>query len=276
MLTCTVMVYGQKRPAGLPGEQVLKDSSWKISARIQEREIRYLDSGGKKIVVQVIKARLKKNRLMLEAATPDNKDQFGRQVVPKEMQAESAAGREVLAGVNADFFNMKNGEPLGPVVKEHKIIKWPGKTMVAFVGVLKSGRVIMGDSLLFKQKAAKLKEALGARPLLLSAGKLLPQDSSSLSKVHHPRTAFGVSGKNTIYLVTVDGRQPGFSSGISLTDLGKLMRFLGAENAVNLDGGGSTTLIVKQPGTDQYKVRNSPSGKMLRPVANSWILVRKY
>ncbi|QEC73089.1 phosphodiester glycosidase family protein [Arachidicoccus ginsenosidivorans] len=275
MFAGTVMVYGQKRQTSFPGTKLLLDSSWQITPRIQEREIRYLDSGGKKVVVQVIKARLKKNRLLLEAATPNNKDQFSRQVVPEEMQAESSPDREVLAGVNADFFNMKNGTPLGPVVKDRTVIKGTGRQMVAFVGVLKSGRIIMGDSLLFIKKASKLTEALGARPLLLKDGKLLAQDSSSLSKVHHPRTAFGLSGKQTVYLVTVDGRQPEFSNGISLTDLGILMRFLGAENAVNLDGGGSTTMIVKQPGTDQYKVRNSPSGKMLRPVANSWILVRK-
>jgi len=276
MFMVTGTVFSQKPSTGLPGKQLLFDSTWQLTPRIQEREIRYLDSGDKKVVVQVIKARLKKNKLILEAATPDNKDQFGRQVVPEEMKAENLAGSEVLAGVNADFFNMENGTPLGPVVKDHKIIKGAGDKMVAFVGVLKSGRIIMGDASLFRRKAQKLREALGARPILLRAGKLLAQDSSSLSKVHHPRTAFGVSGKQAIYLVTVDGRQPAYSNGISLTDLGKLMRFLGADNAANLDGGGSTTMIVKKPGKQQYKVRNRPSGKTLRPVANSWIIVRKH
>jgi len=276
MFMVTGTVFSQKPSTGLPGKQLLFDSTWQLTPRIQEREIRYLDSGDKKVVVQVIKARLKKNKLMLEAATPDNKDQFGRQVVPEEMKAENLSGSEVLAGVNADFFNMENGTPLGPVVKDQKIIKGTGDKMVAFVGVLKSGRIIMGDASLFRRKAQKLREALGAKPILLRAGKLLAQDSSSLSKVHHPRTAFGVSGKQTIYLVTVDGRQPAYSNGISLTDLGKLMRFLGADNAANLDGGGSTTMIVKKPGKQQYKVRNRPSGKTLRPVANSWIIVRKH
>lgn len=271
----TVIVYGQKPLTSLLAQKVIKDSSWRLAPGVQGRELSYLDKGGKKVLVQVLKARLRKNRLLLEAATPDNKDQFARQSVPDEMKAERTPGREVIAGVNADFFNMKNGTPLGPVVKTHRIIRGVGNNMVAFVGVLNSGKVIMGDSALFKKDSDRLAEALGARPILLRNGKLIPQDTGSLSKVHHPRTAFGIAGRKTIFLVTVDGRQPAISNGISLTDLAKLMRWLGAEDAANLDGGGSTTMIIKDPQKEKYTIQNSPSGKMLRPVANSWILIRK-
>lgn len=260
---------------GLPATKVLEDSSWQPGPHTEAREITYLDRDSKPVVVQVLKARLKKKHLMLEAATPDDKDDFGQQIVTDEMQAENRKDRLVIAGVNADFFNMKNGIPLGPVIKEGRMIKGVDKTMVDFVGVLKSGKVIIGDSVLFKKKEKELNEALGARAVLLKNRKLLPQNISSLSTVHHPRTAFGVKGKRTVWLVTVDGRQPAFSNGISLTDLGRLMRFLGAENAVNLDGGGSTTMAVWDEQHQQYRVRNRPSGKTLRPVANSWILVRK-
>ena len=281
LLLFTMMIFGtftgfcQSAGQGFPGSQVLKDSTWSIGKRVDRQEIRYLDQKGKIVVVEVIKARLKKNRLSLEAATPDNKPAFGRQEVPKEIKAENSPGRQVVAGVNADFFNMNNGTPLGPVVKDGSVIKGVSHTMVAFVGVLKSGKIIMGDSILFKNKEQSLKEALGARPLLVTNGQLLPQNGSGLSTVHHPRTAFGVKGKSTVFLVTVDGRQPDFSNGISLTDLGQLMRWLGADNAVNLDGGGSTTMAVWDQSAQEYIISNRPSGKILRPVANSWILVRK-
>ena len=267
--------YCQQALKGFPGREILKDSCWAIGNRIDRQEIEYLDLAGKKVVVEVIKARLRKNKLMLEGATPDNKPEFGRQEVPKEMQAENTEKWQVVAGVNADFFNMSNGTPLGPVVKDGQVIKGADSSMVAFVGVLKSGKIIMGDSVLFKNKKKALKEALGARPLLLTNGRLLPQNNSSLSTVHHPRTALGVKGRKTVYLVTVDGRQPTFSNGISLADLGLLMRWLGADNAVNLDGGGSTTMATWDPKTNRYIICNRPSGKMLRPVANSWILARK-
>jgi hypothetical protein len=69
----------------------------------------------------------------------------------------------------------------------------------------------------------------------------------------HPRTMIGTSADGTIWLVTVDGRQPEISVGMSLTELRTLARRLGLVNALNLDGGGSTTMWV------QGQVLNKPS-----------------
>ena len=63
----------------------------------------------------------------------------------------------------------------------------------------------------------------------------------------------GTSADNTIWLVTVDGRQPELSVGMSLIELRALARRLGLVNALNLDGGGSTTMWV------QGQVMNRPS-----------------
>jgi hypothetical protein len=69
----------------------------------------------------------------------------------------------------------------------------------------------------------------------------------------HPRTMIGTSADNTIWLVTIDGRQPEQSVGMSLIELRALARRLGLVNALNLDGGGSTTMWV------QGQVLNRPS-----------------
>lgn len=76
----------------------------------------------------------------------------------------------------------------------------------------------------------------------------------------HPRTAigFGNDGK-TMYMVTVDGRNAGGSRGMSLYELGRLMQELGATQAINLDGGGSTTLVAREPGEADTSVQNVPS-----------------
>jgi exopolysaccharide biosynthesis protein len=74
----------------------------------------------------------------------------------------------------------------------------------------------------------------------------------------HPRTAIGITNHNTLLLVTVDGRQPGFSEGIPLNELAQLMIELGAVNALNLDGGGSTTMTIADP---EPRVLNFPSSK---------------
>ena len=59
----------------------------------------------------------------------------------------------------------------------------------------------------------------------------------------NPRTAVGVVGDNHLVFVAVDGRSPGYSAGVSLTELADIMTGLGAKAAYNLDGGGSTTMV---------------------------------
>ncbi len=62
----------------------------------------------------------------------------------------------------------------------------------------------------------------------------------------NPRTLAGTTPDGKILLVTVDGRQPGFSVGLSFKESARLMKALGASDAVNLDGGGSTTMTIHQ------------------------------
>ena len=69
----------------------------------------------------------------------------------------------------------------------------------------------------------------------------------------HPRTMIGTAADNTIWLVTVDGRQPELSVGMTFVELQALANRLGLVNALNLDGGGSTTMWV------QGQVMNKPS-----------------
>jgi hypothetical protein len=60
----------------------------------------------------------------------------------------------------------------------------------------------------------------------------------------HPRTMFGIDGAGYAWLVTVDGRQPDTSAGMTLVELQRLARRIGLTDALNLDGGGSTTMVV--------------------------------
>ena len=82
----------------------------------------------------------------------------------------------------------------------------------------------------------------------------------SPDRARHPRTAVGVSpDRRTVYFVVVDGRQAGFSIGATYNDLGAIFERLGAYEAVNLDGGGSTTMVIRDA-EDQPKVLNRPVG----------------
>ncbi|MGB9664516.1 MAG: DUF4623 domain-containing protein, partial [Ignavibacteria bacterium] len=105
----------------------------------------------------------------------------------------------------------------------------------------------------------------GGGPTLVING-VIP---GGLQTAVHPRTAVGFNYDSTkVFFVTVDGRQPGFSVGMSLPELANYMKSIGCYNAVNLDGGGSTTMVVRN------KVVNSPSDAAgERPVANALLAV---
>ena len=72
----------------------------------------------------------------------------------------------------------------------------------------------------------------------------------------------------TLVLIVVDGRQPGEATGMSLTELGQLMLDLGCHDALNLDGGGSSNLVLRDPLTGELKVINRPSDGRERAVVN--------
>nr|WP_307544973.1 phosphodiester glycosidase family protein [Streptomyces sp. V3I8] len=82
------------------------------------------------------------------------------------------------------------------------------------------------------------------------------------------RTAAGVSaGGSRLWLLALDGA-PGFRSGLTVAEVAKAMKKLGARDAFSLDGGGSTTLAAREPGSTASTVRNHPSGGAERPVPN--------
>ena len=86
---------------------------------------------------------------------------------------------------------------------------------------------------------------IGGTPILVRNGvRWFADDGSSLMRERNPRTMVGWTGSGTILLVTVDGRDPGVSVGMTLAEAAALMIRLGVTDAINLDGGGSTSFVV--------------------------------
>ncbi|MEE1042648.1 MAG: phosphodiester glycosidase family protein, partial [Clostridia bacterium] len=84
----------------------------------------------------------------------------------------------------------------------------------------------------------------------------------------NPRTAIGITNEGKIILYTIDGRQKGYSYGVQLKSLANRLKELGCKDAINLDGGGSTSYVVQLPGDDVVELINSPSDGKLRKVSN--------
>ena len=105
--------------------------------------------------------------------------------------------------------------------------------------------------------------AIGGNLVLLKDGVPTTQ-----SHPKNPRTAVGFSEDGlTMWLVVVDGRSSS-SVGMTYVELANYMKSLGADDAINLDGGGSSTLVARMPGATSVSVRNTPSDGSQRPVPN--------
>lgn len=111
--------------------------------------------------------------------------------------------------------------------------------------------------------------ACGGKELLVTSGNISPNLSASVN----PRTAVGVKADGTVLFYTADGRQTDISRGLSLQELAAEFKALGCVSALNLDGGGSTSLAVKNPGDAAVTVQNIPSEGSLRKNANFIFLV---
>lgn len=109
--------------------------------------------------------------------------------------------------------------------------------------------------------------AMGGGTLLVKDGKIAPV-THNISGIH-PRTAMGLdeSGK-TLYLITIDGRIDS-SVGVSLNTLSQILIENGIYNAINLDGGGSTTMVAKDVNSNENKLINTPSDGGMRNVINA-------
>lgn len=113
----------------------------------------------------------------------------------------------------------------------------------------------------------KIQTAISGGAILVKNGEI-PEFSSNISGTH-PRTAIGLSKSgNTLFLITVDGRQKK-SIGMTQTELAEFLIEKGIYTAINLDGGGSTTMVAQKLGDTALSVINSPSAGSLRMVTNS-------
>ncbi|HYE57986.1 MAG TPA: phosphodiester glycosidase family protein, partial [Rhodothermales bacterium] len=114
------------------------------------------------------------------------------------------------------------------------------------------------------------REAMGAGPMLVRGGNVRVTAAEELFfgssiPATHPRTAAGVTLDGALVFVVVDGRQMA-SRGVNLNELARLMLEAGARDALNLDGGGSSTLVVRG-----VRLNRPLGGTVEREVMNAFV-----
>ncbi|MCX2472966.1 phosphodiester glycosidase family protein [Pedobacter sp. MC2016-05] len=157
-----------------------------------------------------------------------------------------------IAAVNGNFFDVKNGGSVDFVKVKGNIINTNRLDKEGNRARHQQAAVVIDNGKISIKKwdgTADWETKLMEQNIMLN-GPLLTYndvdellDTTSFTRLRHPRTCLGVKPNGRIILLTVDGRNEK-SAGMSLHELGKLMKWLGCESAINFDGGGSTTLWV--------------------------------
>ncbi len=254
------------------GLSLLKESTQTVTEGIEYKKLIYKDENA--LIVTAYALIIEPGNYMLINATPNG----GKEIYNVNATTVDAAiaaekqGYKVIAGVNADFFASKTDfKPAGICVKKGEVLQEVSDR--PFFGMTSSGKPIIGEGSEFSAVKADIVEAVGGQDILLKNGKINDVDYQAGGYTRHPRTSVGYDKDGRIYLLVIDGRQPAFSNGASLTDVAIIMLSLGATEALNLDGGGSSTFILDDG--DTFKTINSPSSGSLRRVYNSLLVVVK-
>lgn len=115
---------------------------------------------------------------------------------------------------------------------------------------------------------------VGGYDKLVEKGELLKNyHTDNAGDTCAPRSILGIKQDGTMFIAVIDGRQSGYSVGITVTDEAALAKSLGAYNAIELDGGGSSTFIVRE--NDALVLKNKPSDGAMRKVSNAVLIVRE-
>ena len=268
---------GQKIIAGSDGYvgQYFSDSTYTLAPGVQALEMKILSSTGLAVKMFVLEVDLKEAHLTMKASSPNEEGKLKtKQQMTLQALAYDKSGSRVLAAVNGDFF-AKDGTPQGIYYRNGTCLKGTMTDNVCTCfAITKNKRAIIGSYDEYDSYKENIQEAVGGRVRLMTNGNVLPQTVTALE----PRTAIGVTDDNVVYILVADGRNFWYSNGMRYAEMGAVMKALGAKNAINLDGGGSSTFIIRKIAgfeDGRFAIRNWPydNGGVEREVANGLLVV---
>lgn len=277
LMTIGVMpLYAQSLPDSLR----VKKANWK-STRLarhviwEESHFDSLFSSTQNINVIIVKNRRRRPTVTLASAGDSLKTTswFGQRF-------------NALVALNGTFFDTKKGGSVDLVKIDGQLMdttRHSGKRLAehqqAAIVIHKNRvRIAFGGDVPGWDRKLPGETIMTTGPLLLRNGQPHPLLTNAFNDNRHPRTCLCIGPRKRLILATVDGRNAN-AQGMNLHELTDLMRWLGCRDAINLDGGGSTTLWIQPVGEGNKGVVNYPSDTKQwihtgeRPVSNV-ILIR--
>lgn len=188
---------------------------------------------------------------------------------------ELVVDNQAILGMNASGFVDQNemgngGEPTGIVIQDGKVIWDATKTGYSggIAGFTKDNKLVLTKGTAEEAIKAGVEDAVEFGPFLIVNGKAAEIKGNGGWGVA-PRTVLAQRKDGIVLFVVIDGRQPGYSLGISMNELTKLLQRYKAHNAVNLDGGASSSIAI---GNETITKPCGYSATGERRIPNAWVL----
>lgn len=180
---------------------------------------------------------------------------------------EKKTGKNVVAAMNADIYNMQTGEPHNSLVMGGVVYK--AALNSPYFAIMKDGTPKIGRSLT-KEILDNAREVVGGFYTLVEGGELT---SSANNDYFAPKIAVGIKSNGDVILYAADGRNAPVSVGLNNIDTARIMQGLGCVDVLNLDGGGSATYAAQYEGSNSLVVANRPSDGVERAVSSSLFVI---
>lgn len=161
-----------------------------------------------------------------------------------------ASEQGAIAAINGSYFDMKRGNSVCFLKVDRQVVDTTtlgefARRVTGAVSIRKGKmKIISWNRQIEKQYKGKKGIVLASGPLMLKDGRYCDWSlcEKDFIRTKHPRSAVALTKDGKILFITVDGRFPKHAGGVSIPELAHLIRILGGRDAINLDGGGSTTL----------------------------------
>ncbi|MFD0958502.1 phosphodiester glycosidase family protein [Paenibacillus chungangensis] len=279
--------------------KVLRDENQVLSTGVSHRQMDFIDSAGYIQKANIIDVDISLPQNSIIVGTLNNQtvptdasgnyirtvDSAGHDIFKATVAVQAAtthiAGKQVIAGVNGEFYTV-NG-PEGYMIKDGSSIingvRVPGADAKnypfhGFFGIKSDGTAMIGNyGADWEAVKNDLYQASGGQYWMVKDGIVqdfngqVISDANDLNYDHetyyrhkdrHPRTAVGIKSDGNVFFVVIDGRKANDSSGFYIEELGLYMKELGAYQALNMDGGGSSTAVTWNEQASAYQIKNTP------------------
>lgn len=267
---------------------VLWDTTFNVTTGLDYYQFQLLTYDGDKLDTYLLRVdRSKDLDLKVGISAKTTPTVWQRQILSEMMAQMSTPEKPVYAMVNGDFCDNRTPiRPRGPVHCDGKIMaqgysqdpdyKHQG---LSYLGVTLDGNMTIGPTADYESAKSTLKECTGGGVILIKdyeiQGGLVVWNTD-----RDPRTAVGYTSDNIVWILSVDGRHKG-TEGMTYIEMASIFQSLQCERAVNLDGGGSTEMLIRHPYGGHIVLCNWPSdptdgdGGEERPRPTTWAVVKK-